>query len=56
MTDPLSEFDWEAWDRQIERGFFDGKLNAIVNEALLEHARGRTKPLFDFKAPPRADG
>jgi len=39
------DFDWEAWDRQLERDIQAGKLDALADEALREHAAGKTKPL-----------
>jgi hypothetical protein len=39
------EYDWQAWDRQIEAGGKEGKLAALARAALEEHASGRTKPL-----------
>ena len=39
------EFDWAAWDRQLERDVRAGKLDALADEALREHAAGDTKPL-----------
>lgn len=41
----FAEYDWEAWDRQIERDVAAGKLDALAEEALREHESGRTKPL-----------
>ncbi len=38
-------FDWEAWDRQLERDVQAGKLDSLADEALREHALGKTKPL-----------
>lgn len=38
------EFDWQVWDRQIERDAEAGKLDSLVDEALREHAAGKTKP------------
>ena len=39
------EFDWAAWDRQLERDVRAGKLNAMAEKALRDHAAGKTKPL-----------
>ena len=39
------EFDWEVWDRQIERDAQDGKLDSLADEALRDHAAGKTEPL-----------
>jgi hypothetical protein len=38
-------FDWDAWDRQLERDVAAGKLDALADEALREHAEGNTKPI-----------
>jgi hypothetical protein len=39
------EFDWQVWDRQIERDAEAGKLDSLAEEALREHAAGKTKPI-----------
>jgi hypothetical protein len=39
------EFDWAAWDRQLERDVRAGKLDAVADRALREHGSGHTKPL-----------
>ena len=39
------EFDWAAWDRQLERDVRAGKLDALAEKALRDHAVGKTKPL-----------
>ena len=39
------EFDWEAWDRQIERDSRAGKFDSLVRKVLEDHAAGRTTPL-----------
>jgi len=41
----FAEFDWAVWDRQIERDAAAGKLDALAEEALREHAAGKTKAL-----------
>lgn len=38
-------FDWAAWDRQLERDVAAGKLDALAEKALRDHAAGKTKPL-----------
>ncbi len=35
------EFDWAAWDHQIERDVCAGKLDALVDKALRDYASGR---------------
>jgi hypothetical protein len=39
------EFDWAAWDRQLEQDVRAGKLDALAEKALRDHAAGKTKPL-----------
>jgi hypothetical protein len=39
------EFDWAAWDRQLARDVGAGKLDALAEKALRDHAAGKTKPL-----------
>ena len=39
------EFDWAAWDRQIERDVRAGRLDALAEKALRDHAAGKTTPL-----------
>ena len=39
------EFDWTAWDRQLERDVSAGKLDALAEKALRDHASGKTTPL-----------
>lgn len=39
------EFDWAAWDHQIERDARTGKLDALAEQALRDHAAGKTRPL-----------
>ena len=36
------EYEWQAWDRQLEKDAKAGKLNALTNKALADHAAGRT--------------
>ena len=36
------EFDWAAWDRQLERDVSGGKLDALAEKALRDHASGKT--------------
>ena len=38
----FAEFDGVAWDRQIERDAKDGKLDALADEALRDHAGGKS--------------
>jgi hypothetical protein len=39
------EFDWAMWDRQLERDVADGKLDALAEKALRDHASGKTTSL-----------
>ena len=39
------EFDWAVWDRKLERDIAAGKLDALAEKALRDHAAGKTKPL-----------
>ena len=41
----LAEFDAQAWDRQFESDVNSGKLNALAEKALREHAVGETTKL-----------
>jgi hypothetical protein len=39
------EYDWAAWDRQLERDVQNGKLDDLAAKALRDHAAGRTTSL-----------
>jgi hypothetical protein len=39
------EYDWKAWDREIEEDAAAGKLDKLVAEALEEHKLGKTKEI-----------
>ena len=39
------EYDWAAWDRQIERDDQAGRLDDLAAKALRDHAAGQTTPL-----------
>jgi hypothetical protein len=41
----LAEYSERRWDEQIERDVQDGRLDALIDEALEEHRAGRTRPL-----------
>ena len=45
FRDWFLEFDARAWDRQIERDVPAGKLDALAEKALHDHASGKTTPL-----------
>jgi hypothetical protein len=38
----FAEFDAAAWDRQLERDVEAGKLDALADEALRDHAAGKS--------------
>ena len=39
------EYDWAAWDRQIEGDASAGKLDDLADQARQDHRAGRTTPL-----------
>ena len=39
------EYDWAAWDRQIERDAQAGRLDDLAAKALRDHSAGKTTPL-----------
>ena len=39
------EYDWTAWDRQLERDVQAGRLDDLAEKALRDHAAGKTTPL-----------
>ena len=39
------EHDWATWDRQLERDVQNGKLDALAEKALRDHAAGKTTRL-----------
>ncbi|HEX3577646.1 MAG TPA: hypothetical protein VHY33_03705 [Thermoanaerobaculia bacterium] len=41
----FAEYDWEAWDRQLDVDVASGKLDKFADEALLEFERGETTEL-----------
>jgi len=45
LADWITERDHERWDRQLERDAASDHLDALANEALRDHAAGRTRPL-----------
>ena len=38
-------YDWEAWDHQLERDVTAGKLDALAEKALRDHAAGKSTKL-----------
>jgi hypothetical protein len=45
LRDWLARFDAEAWDRQFEVDVKAGKLDALAENALRDHAAGRSTKL-----------
>jgi hypothetical protein len=39
------EYDWAAWDHQLERDVEAGRLDDLAARALRDHAAGKTTPL-----------
>ena len=39
------EYDWAAWDRQLECDVQAGRLDDLAEKALRDHAAGKTTPL-----------
>jgi hypothetical protein len=39
------EYDWAAWDQQLERDVQAGRLDGLADKALREHAADKTTPL-----------
>lgn len=38
----FAEFDAAAWDRQVERDVKAGKIDALADEAVRDHAAGKS--------------
>lgn len=45
FRDWFAEYDWQAWDRQLERDVAEGKLDKFAAEALAEYDRGEAKEI-----------
>jgi hypothetical protein len=45
FRDWFTEYDWQMWDRQLERDVADGKLDDLAAEALAEFHRGETREI-----------
>lgn len=41
----FTEFDALAWDRQIEADAGSGKLDRLIDQALADHAAGKSRPI-----------
>jgi len=39
------EYDWAAWDQQLERDVQAGRIDDLADKALREHAADKTTPL-----------
>jgi hypothetical protein len=39
------EYDWAAWDQQLERDLEAGRLDDLAEKALRDHAADKTKPI-----------
>jgi hypothetical protein len=46
LRDWFSQRDWEVWDKKIENDSKQGKLDFLVEEALLEKKEGKLKLLI----------
>ena len=45
FRDWFVEYDWQAWDRQIELDAAEGRLDRFAAEALAELDRGETREI-----------
>ena len=45
FRDWFIEFDWRAWDRQLESDVAAGKLDELAAEALAELSRGEANEI-----------
>lgn len=41
----LAEYDADRWDRQIESDMKNGRLDAVADQALLDHRENRSTKL-----------
>jgi hypothetical protein len=41
----FADYQWERWDRQLERDGAAGKLDKLADQALADFDAGRTRPL-----------
>ncbi len=39
------EYDWAAWDRQLEQDVKNGRLDDLADRALRDHSAGKTTRL-----------
>jgi hypothetical protein len=45
FRDWFVEYDWQAWDRELEEDIAAGRLDKFAEEVLEEHRRGKTKEI-----------
>jgi len=45
LRDWFLEYEWEAWDRQLERDVQVGKLEKLGKKVLADHVARKTNPL-----------
>jgi hypothetical protein len=45
LRDWFLELDWKGWDAQLEDDVRAGRLDDLANQALRDHAAGKTTPL-----------
>jgi hypothetical protein len=45
FSDWFAEFDWQAWDRELEKDVAGGRLDRFADEVLEEHRIGKTTDL-----------
>ena len=45
FRDWFVEYDWQAWDRELEEDVAAGRLDKFAEEVLEEHRRGKTKEI-----------
>jgi len=45
FRDWFVEYDWQAWDRELEEDVAAGRLEKFAEEVLEEHRRGKTKEI-----------
>ena len=45
LRDWFLELDWKRWDAQLERDVQAGRLDDLTNQALRDHAAGKSIPL-----------
>ena len=45
FRDWFVEYDWQAWDRELEEDVAAGRLDKFAEEVLEEHRRVKTKEI-----------